>query len=155
MFLCWCHIENLSLQRCHLFLQYSDFKSNIRETVHEHRCWTSCVWRLSTRKVTLSDVNAYFPGFDRLLKLWQETRDPTCKTAVNWVANSIRRLTRTKKEIANTEVTPRTMWPVAKSPMKRDGPKAPTAIRGSFGPTFHPLGKANAIANCLENQFTP
>jgi hypothetical protein len=38
--------------------------------------------------------------------------------------------------------------------MKRDGPKAPTAIRGPYGLTFHPLEKANAIADCLGNQFT-
>jgi hypothetical protein len=68
--------------------------------------------------------------------LWQETRDPTCKTAVNWVTKSVRRLTRRKtlewlekKKIANTEVTPQAIWPIAKSLMERDGPKAPTAIR--------------------------
>jgi hypothetical protein len=38
--------------------------------------------------------------------------------------------------------------------MKRGGPKAPTAIRGHFGLTFHPSEKANTIADCLENQFT-
>jgi hypothetical protein len=38
--------------------------------------------------------------------------------------------------------------------MKRDGPKKPSAIHGPFGLTFHPLEKANAIADCLENQFT-
>jgi hypothetical protein len=38
--------------------------------------------------------------------------------------------------------------------MKRDGPKAPTAIRGPLSFTFHPLKKADAIADCLEKQFT-
>jgi hypothetical protein len=38
--------------------------------------------------------------------------------------------------------------------MKRDGPKKPTAIHGPFGLIFHPLEKANAIADCLENQST-
>jgi hypothetical protein len=38
--------------------------------------------------------------------------------------------------------------------MKRDGPKAPTPIRGPLRFTFHPLEKANAIADCLENHFT-
>jgi hypothetical protein len=38
--------------------------------------------------------------------------------------------------------------------MKRDMPKKPTAIHASFGLIFHPLEKVNAIANCLENQFT-
>jgi hypothetical protein len=77
------------------------------------------VYRLSARKVALSDVNTDLPGLDRLLKLkkrlrklWQKTRDLTCKTAVNWVTKSIRRLTRGKAlqrwetKIANTEVTP-------------------------------------------------
>jgi hypothetical protein len=39
--------------------------------------------------------------------------------------------------------------------MKRDGPRAPTAIHGSSGLKFHPLQKANAIADCLEIQFAP
>jgi hypothetical protein len=38
--------------------------------------------------------------------------------------------------------------------MKRDEAKKPTAIHGPFGLTFHPLEKASAIADCLENQFT-
>jgi hypothetical protein len=38
--------------------------------------------------------------------------------------------------------------------MKRDGAKKPTAIHGPFGLTFHSLEKTNAIADCLENQFT-
>jgi hypothetical protein len=35
------------------------------------------------------------------------------------------------------------------------GPKAPTAIRGPSGLKFHPSGKAMAIADSLENKFTP
>jgi hypothetical protein len=60
-------------------------------------------YRLTTSKVTLSDINNDIPGLDRLLKhklrlrkLWQETRDPACKTTVNWVLKSIRRMTRRK-----------------------------------------------------------
>jgi hypothetical protein len=56
---------------------------------------------LSTSKITLSELNNDLPGLDRLLKyknrtrkLWQETRDPGCKKAVNWVSKSIRRMTR-------------------------------------------------------------
>jgi hypothetical protein len=59
--------------------------------------------RLSTSGVTLLDINSDLPGLDRLLKhkqrlrkLWQKTRDPACKMAVNWVTKSIRRLTRKK-----------------------------------------------------------
>jgi hypothetical protein len=57
-------------------------------------------YRLSSSKVKLSDINNDLPGLDRLLKhkqrlrkLRQETRDPACKTAVNWVTKSIRRMT--------------------------------------------------------------
>jgi hypothetical protein len=58
-------------------------------------------YRLSTSKLTLTDINSDLPGLDRLLKykkrmrkLWQETGDPGCKRAVNWVSKSIRRMTR-------------------------------------------------------------
>jgi hypothetical protein len=75
-------------------------------------------YRLATSKVTLSGINNDIPGLDRLLKhkrrlrkLWQETRDPACKMAVNWVTKAIRRMTRKKalerwgEKIGNTEVT--------------------------------------------------
>jgi hypothetical protein len=48
------------------------------------------------------------------------------------------------------------MWPIVKSllkSLKRDRPRAPTAIHGSSGLKFHPSEKASAIADCLENQF--
>jgi hypothetical protein len=32
--------------------------------------------------------------------------------------------------------------------------QAPTAIHGLLGLKYHPVDKANAIADCLENQFT-
>jgi hypothetical protein len=80
------------------------------------------------------DINNDIPGLDRLLKhkrrlrtLWQETRDPACKTAVNWVKKSIRRIARKEAlerweiKISNTEVTSQTIWPIAKSLLKRDG----------------------------------
>jgi hypothetical protein len=57
-------------------------------------------------------------------------------------------------KIANTEVTPQAIWPIAKSPVKRNGSKAPTAIRGPLGFIFHLLEKAKAIADCLERQLT-
>jgi hypothetical protein len=37
--------------------------------------------------------------------------------------------------------------------MKRDGPKAPTAVHGPLGIMYHPNEKSSAIADCLENQF--
>jgi hypothetical protein len=46
------------------------------------------------------------------------------------------------------------MWPIGKSLLKREGPRAPTAIHGPSGLKFHPSEKVNAIADCLENQFT-
>jgi hypothetical protein len=38
--------------------------------------------------------------------------------------------------------------------MRRDGPKAPTAVHGPLGITYHPDEKDNVIADYLENQFT-
>jgi hypothetical protein len=59
--------------------------------------------RLSTRKITLLDINNDLPRLDRLLKhkhrlrkMWQETRDPACKTEVNWITKQIRRMARKK-----------------------------------------------------------
>jgi hypothetical protein len=128
---------------------------------------TASAYRLSTNKVTLSDINNDIPGLDHLLKhkqrlrkLWQETRDSACKTAVNRVTKAIRRMTRKKAhkqwetKISKTKVTPQAIWPIAKSLHKRDGPREPTAIHGSSGLKFHPSEKANAIADCLEIQFT-
>jgi hypothetical protein len=95
-------------------------------------------YRLAASKVTLSYINNDIPGLDRLLKhkrrlrkLWQETGDPACKTAVNWVTKSIRRMSHKKAretKIGNTEDTPQAIWPIAKSFLKRDGPSAPTSI---------------------------
>jgi hypothetical protein len=54
--------------------------------------------RLSTTKITLSELNNDLRDLDRLLKykkrmrkLWQETRDLGCKKTFNWVSKSIRR----------------------------------------------------------------
>jgi hypothetical protein len=38
--------------------------------------------------------------------------------------------------------------------MKRDLPKAPTAVHGSLGITYHPNKKANVTVDALENEFT-
>jgi hypothetical protein len=51
------------------------------------------------------------------------------------------------------EVILQAVWPTMKSLMNKDGPRAPTAI-GPLGLEFYSLEKANAIAVCLENQFT-
>jgi hypothetical protein len=67
------------------------------KAVREFTASVASAYRLSTSKVTLSDINNDLPGLDHLLKhkkrlrkLWQETRNPACKTAVNWVTKSIR-----------------------------------------------------------------
>jgi hypothetical protein len=106
-------------------------------------------YRLSARKITIYDRNCDIPGIDRLLEhkkrlrnLWQETRDPACKTALNWVTKTIKRMIRKRTleqwetKIENCEVTPQAIWPLAKSLTKRGGPKAPTAIHGPSGPIF-------------------
>jgi hypothetical protein len=93
--------------------------------------------------------------------LWQETRDSACKTAVNWISKAIRRMTHKKAlqrwetKISPAEVIPQAIWPMAKSLLTRDGPRVPTAIHGASGLRFLPSEKANAIADCLEIQFTP
>jgi hypothetical protein len=123
---------------------------------------------LSTSKITLTDLNSYLPGLDRLLKykkrmrkLLQETRNPGCKTAVNRFSKAIRRMIRKKtleqweRKLANTALTPQAIWPIAKSLTYCDIPRASTAIRGLLDLKYHSKYKANAIADCLENQFTP
>jgi hypothetical protein len=62
---------------------------------------------------------------------------------------------RWETKIANCEVTLQSIWPIAKSLVKRDGPRAPSGIHGAPGLKFILLAKANATADCLENQFTP
>jgi hypothetical protein len=64
-------------------------------------------------------------------------------------------LERWETKIGNAEVTPQAIWPIAKFLLKRDGPMAPTAIHDASGLKFLPSEKANAIADCLEIQFTP
>jgi hypothetical protein len=124
--------------------------------------------RLSTKTTTISDRNHGSCSLERLLKhkqrlgeLWQETRDPARKTAVNWVTKTIRRIARKRAlepwetKIGNCEVTPQAIWPIVKSLTKRGKRKATTAIHGPLGPVFHPNEKANVNANYLENLFTP
>jgi hypothetical protein len=116
----------------------------------------------------LSELNADIHGLGLLLKykrrmrtFWQETRDPGFKTEVNWVSKAIRHMTRKKAlerweyKLANTEVTPQTIWPIAKSLANRDGPRAPPVIYGPLGPTFQPTYKANEFDEWLEKQSTP
>jgi hypothetical protein len=73
------------------------------KAVRDFRASIASAYRLASSKGTLSSINNEIPGLDRLLthkrrlrKLCQETRDPSCETAVNWVTKSIRRVTHTK-----------------------------------------------------------
>jgi DNA-binding transcriptional regulator YdaS (Cro superfamily) len=85
------------------------------------------------------DFTMFFPGLQNLLRhkrrlrnVWQVTRYPVRKTAVNWIAKTIRRITprkaleRWETKVGNCEITPEVLWPIAKSLMKRDELKAPT-----------------------------
>jgi hypothetical protein len=78
------------------------------------------------------------------MKIVARNQGSGCKAAVNWVSKAIRRMTRKKAlerwetKIYNTEVTPQAIWPIAKSLLKRDGPRAPTAIHGGSGLKFLP-----------------
>jgi hypothetical protein len=56
-------------------------------------------------------------------------------------------LERWETKIINAEVTPQAIWPIAKSLLKRDGPRALTANHGASGPKFHPSEKVYAIAD--------
>jgi hypothetical protein len=64
-------------------------------------------------------------------------------------------LERWETKIGKSYVTPQAIWPIAESVIKRDGSRAPTAVDSPLGFKCHLLEKANAIADCLENQFTP
>jgi hypothetical protein len=53
-----------------------------------------------------------------------------------------RQLEQWEIKLENTKLNPQAIWPIAKS-------------HGLLGLKYHPEDKANAIADCLENQFTP
>jgi hypothetical protein len=63
-------------------------------------------------------------------------------------------LERWETKVGNSEVTLQALWPIAISLMKRDGSKAPIALRVPLGIAYHPNEKTNVIADCSENQFT-
>jgi hypothetical protein len=121
-------------------------------------------YRIPSRKESIILGRKYeIPGLDYLLKyegkvrkLWQQTRDPARKTAVNWVTRHIRRMVwkrlpgRWETKLANCKVTSQAIRPIAKSLSERGGPKAQSAIHGPLGPKLYPIDKANIIAGCLE-----
>jgi hypothetical protein len=67
-----------------------------------------------------------------------------CRGALEWW----------ETKVGNSEVTLQALWPIVKSLVKRDGPRAPTAVHVPLGITYHPYEKANMTVNYLENQFT-
>jgi hypothetical protein len=125
-------------------------------------------YRLAARKLALSNLNNAPLGLDhflqlkrRLRKLWQETRDPTCKTALNWVTKTIHKMVRRnaierwETKLSNAETTLHAFWPLVKSLKRGDKIKAPTAIQSPMGLKFLQFEKATVIADCLETQFSP
>jgi hypothetical protein len=56
--------------------------------------------------------------------------------------------------MGNCEVTPQAIGHMARALLNRDATNVPTAVHGYSGLNFLPYGKANAIADCLENRFT-
>jgi hypothetical protein len=121
------------------------------------RASIASAYMMANSKVTFLDINNKIPGLDRLLKykgklrkLWLEIRNPACKTAVNWIMKSIRRMTQGKAlerceiKIGNTEVIRQTIWPIVKSLLRRGRLRAQTAIHGPLGRKFHSKQLLNA-----------
>jgi hypothetical protein len=63
-------------------------------------------------------------------------------------------LERWETKVGKSDATPQAPWPIAKSLMKGNGPKAAAAFHGLLGITYHTNEKANVIADWLESQFT-
>jgi hypothetical protein len=61
----------------------------------------------------------------------------------------------TKIYVCNSEVIPLARWPIAKSLLKRDGPKASYAIHGSSGLKFNPLRKLTQLLTARKNSPHP
>jgi hypothetical protein len=166
-FTAWNRFQSLASELISIKIEINS-EVEAEKAAREFTAHIASAYSLSTSKITLLHINNDLPGLDRLLKhkqwvrtFWQETRYPACKTAVNWVMKLIRQMTliraheRWETKIDNAEVTRQGIWPIAKSLLTRDGPRAPTAIHGASGLKFHPSEKANAIADCLEIKFTP
>jgi hypothetical protein len=78
----------------------------VEEAEKAARIFTASIasaYSLSTRKLTLSDLNNALSDLDhflqlkrRLRSLWHEIRSPACKTALDWVTKTIHRLIRRK-----------------------------------------------------------
>jgi hypothetical protein len=120
-------------------------------------------YKISARNTTILDWKYKTPGVDRLLKhkrklrkLWQETRNPACKTAVIWVTQE-NGLEKSSWKMGNRVGTLRSHTSShmvhCKIPHKKVGPKATSAIYSPLVLVFYGTNKTNTIADCLENQF--
>jgi len=75
--------------------------ADAEQTARKFTASIASAYRLSTHKLTRSDLNNALSGLDnflqlkrRLRRLWHEARDPACKTALDWVTKTIHRLIR-------------------------------------------------------------
>jgi hypothetical protein len=64
-------------------------------------------------------------------------------------------LERREPKIGICEDTPQAIWPIAKTLMKKDEPRIPTAIHGPLGLEYHPLEKASTTADVRKSVHTP
>jgi hypothetical protein len=151
----WKQFQNLFSELISPRIQINSEEEDEKEASGFTPCIASA-YRISTSKITLSDLNKYIPAPENLLKHMQKLR----KLVLNWVAKTIRRMTRRKAlerwetKVGICEDTPEDLWSIAKPLLKRVGSKAPTAIHGSLGIIYHPDEKANVTADYLENRFT-
>jgi hypothetical protein len=60
------------------------------KAAHDFAAYLASEYRISTKKTTILDQKYEIPVLDRLLKhkrkvnkLWEDTRDPACKAAIN------------------------------------------------------------------------
>jgi hypothetical protein len=135
------------------------------KAAREFTASSASAYRLSTSQVKLDELN-HDPGLDRLLehkkrlrKLWQETRGPECKRALNRLSETITRKARKRApkhwetKTANVQVASGNMTPGEVSHEQR-WTKGTNCHSASFR-TFHPSEKVHTTADSLEKQFTP
>jgi hypothetical protein len=75
------------------------FSYQADKAAQDFAAFLALAYSLSTRKTTKLDQKYEMSGLYNLLKhkrkvrkLWQETKDPKCKMAVDWVTHNMRRM---------------------------------------------------------------
>jgi hypothetical protein len=129
------------------------------EAARDYAASIASAYRLSNKTITNLDRNRGPLSLERLLKhkqrlrkLWKETRDPACRTAVSWVTKTIRRkarmrtLVRGETKIENCEVTPQAIWPICEIPYKEAWTKGTNCNSWSFRPRIS--SKRKNHCNC-------